>query len=64
MGSKEILKHAFLDAGISTGKVADLMGIDRQVFYNKISRNTMSFKEVSEILSYIGYELTYRLKEL
>ena len=60
MGSKEILKHAFLDAGKTSGEVADLLGIDRQVFYNKLSRNTMSFKEVSEILSLIGFELTYR----
>ena len=60
MGSKEILKHAFLDAGKTSGEVADLLGIDRQVFYNKLSRNTMSFKEVSEILALIGFELTYR----
>lgn len=62
MDSKTILKMAMIEKNLKSGEVADLLQIDRQVFYNKLSRNSMSVSELSEILDKLGFVLCIREK--
>lgn len=60
VGSNYLIKMAMLETGTKSGCLADQLNIDRRVFYNKLSRDTMSVKDVGEVLAVMGYELTIK----
>ena len=58
MGASKHIKTAMLDKGIKPGAVAVALGYDdKQVFYNKISRDTMKFSDVEKIADALGCDV-------
>lgn len=60
VGSNYLIKMAMLETGTKSGYLADQLGMERQAFYNKLHRDTMSVKDVGEVLAVMGYELTIK----
>lgn len=54
MGASKLLKKAFIEKNVKPGAVADALGVDRQVFYNKINRDKMSFADAEKIAAAAG----------
>lgn len=54
MGASKLLKKGFIEKNVKPGAVADALGVDRQVFYNKINRDKMSFADAEKIAAAAG----------
>lgn len=58
MGASKHIKIAMTDKNIKPGAVAAVLGYDdKQVFYNKISRDTMKFDDVEKIADVLGCDV-------
>lgn len=57
MGASKHIKIAMTDKNIKPGAVASVLGYDNQVFYNKISRDTMKFEDVEKIADVLGCDV-------
>jgi len=58
MGASKHIKIAMTDKNIKPGAVAAVLGYDdKQVFYNKISRDTMKFDDVEKIADALGCDV-------
>lgn len=60
MGASKHIKIAMTDKNIKPGALAAALGYDedkRQVFYNKISRDTMKFEDVEKIADVLGCDV-------
>ncbi len=57
MSAAKHIKQAMIDKNIKSGAVADALGKDKQVFYNQLSRDKMSFDDVEKIAGVLGCDL-------
>lgn len=57
MGASKHIKMAMTDKNIKPGAVAVALGYDNQVFYNKISRDTMKYDDVEKIADVLGCDV-------
>lgn len=63
MSASKHIKTAMINKNIKPGSVADALGVDRQVFYNKISRDTMKYKDVEKIADALGCDIVFLDRE-
>lgn len=65
MGAAKHIKMALADKDIKSGDLAELIGYGdrKQTFYNKLSRDKMSFEDVEEVARAIGCEVVLLDKE-
>ncbi len=59
MGASKHIKIAMIEKGIKPGTVADALGMDAQVFYNKVSRDTMKFTDAETIADILGCDIVF-----
>ncbi len=58
MGAGKHIKQCMLDKNIKSGSLAEALGYEqKQVFYNKLSRDKMSFDDVEKIADLLGCDL-------
>lgn len=57
MGAKKHIKMAMEDKEIKPGKVAELIEMPAQSFYNKINRDSMSFLDVEKIANVLNCDV-------
>ena len=60
MGAKKHIKLAMTDKNIKSSEVAEALKIDKiQAFYNKVNRDTMSFKDAEKIANALGCDIVF-----
>lgn len=57
MGASKHIKICMTDKKIKPGAVADQLGENAQVFYNKLFRDTMRFSDVEKIADVLGCDV-------
>ena len=63
MSASKTIKKTMIEKGIKPGAVADMLGQDKQVFYNKISRDTMKYNDVEKIADALGCDVVFKDRE-
>ena len=63
MGAGKHIKTAMIDKGIKAGKVAEILGDNPQVFYNKMSRDSFKYAEAERIADALGCDIVLRDRE-
>lgn len=63
MSASKNIKVVLTKKNIKPGAVADAIGVDRQVFYNKLSRDTMKYNDVEKIADALGCDIVFRDKQ-
>lgn len=63
MGAAKHIKTALLDKELKPGALAAMLGVNPQVFYNKLSRDTMTFSDAEKIADAIGCDVVLRDRE-
>ncbi len=63
MSAGKIIKKCMVDKGIKSGTLAEKLGDNKQVFYNKLYRDSMKFSEVERIAEALGCEIVFKDKE-
>ena len=63
MDAKQILKNAMKAKSVKSGKLADMLDMKHQAFYNKLNRGTMSANFLIQAAEAIGCEVVIRDKE-
>jgi len=59
MSASKNIKVVLTKKNIKPGAVADALGVDRQVFYNKLSRDTMKYNDVEKIADALGCDIVF-----
>lgn len=62
MGMNRIIKTAMLAKKVKSGELAELLGKDKQAFYNWLSRDTMGDK-IIEVADALGCDIVLRDRE-
>lgn len=62
MGAKKKIKIVMIDKNIKTAQLAAGLGINYQSFVNKLTRDTMSYKDAEQIAELLGCEVVFRDK--
>ena len=57
MINSDIIKKIMIDKKIKPGAVADLIGDDRQVFYNKINRGIKKLSDLEKVAAALDCEI-------
>lgn len=57
MGASKHIKLCMTDKDIKSGSLAEKLGSDPQVFYNKLNRDTWKFSDVETIANILGCDL-------
>ena len=57
MSASKHIKIALTSKNIKPGTVADALGVDRQVFYTKLYRDTMKYNDVEKIADVLGCDV-------
>ena len=60
MDAKTIMKNAMKHQKVKSGTLADMLGMQRQAFYNKLDRGTMSANFFIEMADAIGCDVVLR----
>ena len=63
MEAKAVIKSAMKQQKIKSGMLAELLGMQRQAFYNKLNRGTMSANFFIEIADALGCDVVFRDRE-
>jgi hypothetical protein len=63
MSASKNIKVVLTKKNIKPGAVADALGVDRQVFYNKLSRDTMKYNDVEKIADALGCDIVFKDKQ-
>lgn len=63
MSASKTIKKVMIDKGVKPGTVAEILGQDKQVFYNKISRDTMKYNDVEKIAAALGCDVVFKDRE-
>ena len=63
MGASKRLKIIMLDKDVMKKDVAENIGMDKQILYNMLYKDNMSFKQVETIIEALGCEIVFRDKE-
>ena len=57
MAGSEQVRYMLQASATSTKELAKMLGINEQSMYNKLYRNSFSFKEILEIANLLGFEI-------
>jgi len=63
MSASKQLKIVMTKKNIKPGAVADALGVDPQVFYTKLYRDTMKYNDVEKIADALGCDIVFQDKE-
>ncbi len=63
MSASKQLKVVMTKKNIKPGAVAAALAVDPQVFYNKLSRDTMKYNDVEKIADALGCDIVFRDKQ-
>jgi 23S rRNA C2498 (ribose-2'-O)-methylase RlmM len=63
MGAGKHIKTAMIDKGLKAGEVAERLGDNPQVFYNKMSRDSFKYAEAERIADALGCDIVLRDRE-
>lgn len=59
MSASKKIKSVMIQKNIKPGAVADALGVDAQVFYNKLFRDTMKYNDVEKIADALGCDIVF-----
>lgn len=57
MAGSEQVRYMLQASATSTKELAKMLGINEQSMYNKLYRNSFSFKEILEIANLLGFDI-------
>jgi len=60
MSASKQIKKVMIEKNIKPGAVAENLGMDPQVFYNKLFRDTMKYNDVEKIADALGCDIVFK----
>ena len=60
MSASKTIKKCMISKGVKPGFVADRLGDNKQVFYNKLSRDTMKYNDVEKIADVLDCDVVFQ----
>ena len=63
MTAQKHIKMIMTDKSIKSGKLAEMVGLEKQAMYNALFRKTMQYAEASRIADALGCDIIWRDRE-
>ena len=63
MGASKTIKTIMADKRIKSGRLAELIGREKQYVYNILNRDNMSYERVEQIADALGCDIVFRDRE-